>query len=250
LVSENLAREMWGSPATALGKRVRTGLNDAWREIVGVVGDVYDNGVDQKAPAIAYWPAMIDIFELDLHRVTRFGVFVIRTQRAGKESFLAEARQGIWSVDPNSPIFLTRTLKDVYDTSLTRTSFTLVLLAIAGAMALALGLVGIYGVIAYAVTQRTREIGIRMALGAQPTTLQQMFVRQGLLLAGLGAVLGLIAAAGLTRLMSSLLFRTAVLDPLTFAAVSALLIVAATLASYVPARRATELNPLEALRNE
>ena len=141
-------------------------------------------------------------------------------------------------------------MKDVYDISLARTSFPLVLLAIAGAMALVLGLVGIYGVIAYAVTQRTREIGIRMALGAQPATLQHMFVRQGLLLAGLGAALGLIAAVGLTRLMASLLFRTAVLDPLTFAAVSALLIIAATLASYLPARQATALNPLEALRAE
>jgi len=166
------------------------------------------------------------------------------------ESFLKEARQAIWSVDGNSPIFLTRTLKDVYDASMARTSFTLVLLALAGAMALVLGLVGIYGVIAYAVTARTREIGIRMALGAQPATLQHMFVRQGLLLAGLGAFLGLIAAVGLTRLMLSLLFRTAALDALTFAAVSALLIVAATLASYVPARRATALNPLEALRTE
>jgi putative ABC transport system permease protein len=250
MVSENLAREMWGSPTAALGKRVRTGLNDAWREIIGVVGDVYDNGVDQKAPAFAYWPAMLDNFELDPRHVTRNGVFVIRTQRAGKESFLKEARQAIWSVDGNSPIFLVRTLKDVYDTSMARTSFTLVLLAIAGAMALALGLVGIYGVIAYAVTARTREIGIRMAVGAQPATLQHMFIRQGLLLAGLGALLGLIAAVGMTRLMASLLFRTAALDPLTFAAVSALLIVAATLASYVPARRATGLNPLEALRTE
>jgi ABC-type antimicrobial peptide transport system permease subunit len=145
---------------------------------------------------------------------------------------------------------LVRKLKDVYDTSLARTSFTLALLAMAGAMALALGLVGIYGVIAYAVTQRTREIGIRMALGAQPAALQQIFVRQGLLLAGLGAFLGLTAAVGLTRLMSSLLFRTATLDPLTFAAVSAVLVVASTLASYFPARRATALNPLEALRTE
>jgi hypothetical protein len=241
---------MWGSPTAALGKRVRTGLNDAWREIVGVVGDVYDNGVDQKAPAIAYWPAMLDNFELDPLRVARYGVFVIRTQRAGKESLLVEARQAIWSVDPNSPIFLTRTLKDVYDTSLARTSFTLVLLAMAGAMAMALGLVGIYGVIAYGVTQRTREIGIRMALGAQPATLQHMFVREGLLLAGLGTFMGLIAAVGMTRLMSSLLFRTATLDPLTFAAVSALLVMAAILASYVPARQATVLNPLEALRTE
>ena len=134
--------------------------------------------------------------------------------------------------------------------SLARTSFTLVLLAIAGVMALLLGVVGIYGVIAYAVTQRTREIGIRMALGAQPAGLQQMFVRQGLLLAAVGAVLGLVAAAGLTRLMSSLLFKTAALDPITYAVVSAILILAAALASYFPARRATAVDPVEALRTE
>ncbi len=250
MVSENLAREMWGSPAAALGKQVRSGLNDPWREIVGVVSNVYDAGVDQKAPSIAYWPPMLDQFELDKLHVTRFGVLAVRTNRAGTESFLTQARQAIWSVDGNLPVFLVRTLQDVYDGSLARTSFTLVLLAIAGAMALVLGVVGIYGVIAYAVTQRTREIGIRMALGAEPARLQRMFVRQGLLLAALGAVLGLGAAVGLTRLMSTLLFKTAALDPLTYAAVSAILILAAALASYFPSRRATAVDPVEALRIE
>jgi ABC-type antimicrobial peptide transport system permease subunit len=131
-----------------------------------------------------------------------------------------------------------------------RTSFTLVLLAIAGVMALVLGIVGIYGVIAYGVTQRTREIGIRIALGAHPAGLQQMFVRHGLLLAGIGAALGLAAAAGLTRLMSSLLFGVAALDPVTYAGVAAILIAAAALASYFPARRATAVDPIEALRAE
>jgi ABC-type antimicrobial peptide transport system permease subunit len=131
-----------------------------------------------------------------------------------------------------------------------RTSFTLVLLAIAGVMALVLGVVGIYGVIAYAVTQRTREIGIRMALGAQPGGLRGMFVRQGMLLASIGAFLGLVAAAGLTRLMSSLLFNTATLDPATYLLVSLLLILAAALASYVPARRATSVDPVQALRTD
>jgi putative ABC transport system permease protein len=251
MVSENLAREMWGSPAAALGKQIRSGLaGDEWREIVGVVADVYDNGVDLKAPSFAYWPTMLDHFELDAVHVTRYGVFVIRTNRAGTENFLAEARKAIWSVNASVPVFRVRTLKDVYDESMARTSFTLVLLAIAGAMALVLGVVGIYGVIAYAVTQRTREIGIRMALGAQPAGLQGMFVRQGLLLAAVGAVLGLGAAAGLTRLMSSLLFKTAALDPATYAVVSGVLIIAAALASYVPARRATAVDPVEALRTE
>ena len=250
IVSENLAREMWGDPSAALGKRIREGAADPWREIVGVVGDVYDDGVQKKPPAFAYWPALMDAFYGPQGTVQRFAVFVIRTRRAGTDGFLTEARQAIWSVNSNLPVFRVRTLKDVYDASMARTSFTLVMLAIAGVMALVLGIVGIYGVIAYAVTQRTREIGIRMALGAQAAGLRQMFVRQGLLLAGIGAIIGLGAAVGLTRLMSSLLFGVAALDPLTYAGVAAILIAAAALASYVPARRATRVDPLDALRAE
>ncbi len=250
VVSENLAREMWGDPASALGKRVRRGMAEPWREIVGVAGDVYDDGAQQKPPAFAYWPAMMDAWGGDDVRVNRNGVFIVRTRRAATQSFLAEARQAIWSVNSNLPVFLVRTLQDLYDQSMARTSFTLVLLAIAGVMALVLGVVGIYGVIAYAVTQRTREIGIRMALGAQAAGLLQMFVRQGLLLAAIGAVIGLATAAGLTRLMASLLFGVAALDPLTYAGVAVLLIAAAALASYLPARRATRVDPLDALRAE
>jgi putative ABC transport system permease protein len=250
IVSENLAREMWGDPRAALGKRIREGAADPWREIVGVVGDLYDDGAQKKPPAFAYWPILMDVFYGPVGVVQRSGVLIIRTKRAATEGFLTEARQAIWSVNSNLPVFLVRTVQDLYDQSMARTSFTLVLLAIAGAMALILGIVGIYGVITYAVTQRTREIGIRMALGAQSSGLRQMFVRQGLLLAGIGAVIGLGAAAGLTRLMSSLLFGVAALDPLTYAGVAAILVVAAAVASYLPARRATRIDPLEALRAE
>jgi predicted permease len=251
IVSENLAREMWGKPSAALGKRIRSGFkNDPWKEVVGVVADVYDMGPQQKPPAFAYWPAMMEHFEGDDVRVTRFAVFAVRTKRAATESFLTEARQAIWSVDANLAVFRVQTLKDLYDLSMARTSFTLVMLAIAGGMALVLGIVGIYGVIAYAVSQRTREIGIRVALGVQASELRQMFVREGLLLAGIGAALGMIAAAGLTRLMSSLLFGITALDPLTYAMVPVFLLAAAALASYVPARRATIVNPVEALRSE
>jgi len=250
LVSDNMAREMWGSPRAALGKQIREGMKDPWREVVGVVQDVHDDGIPQKPPAMVYWPAMMDQFWGDGAHVNRFGAFVIRTNRAGSESFLNQARQAIWSVDAGLPIFLVQTLQDVYDQSMIRTSFTLVLLAIAGAMSLVLGVIGIYGVIAYAVSQRTREIGIRMALGAQPAGLQQMFVRHGLVLAGIGAVLGLTAAAGVTRLMSTLLYGINPLDPATYAAVVAVLIGASVLASYVPARRSTAVNPVEALRTE
>jgi predicted permease len=252
MVSENLAREIWGDPRAALRKRIRVGTTDAWREIVGVVEDVYDNGVQVKPPAMAYWPVLMDgwLFGGQHGFVQTVGMFAIRSNRAGTEGLLAEARRVIWSVNGKQPIFLATTMKELYDQSIARTSFTLVMLAIAGGMALVLGIVGIYGVIAYAVSQRTREIGIRIALGAQPAGLLRMYVRQGLRLAGVGAVVGLATAAGLTRLMSSLLFGVTALDPVTYAAVTALLICAAVLASYLPARRAMAIDPVEALRAE
>lgn len=250
IVSENLAKEWWGDPRAALGKHIREGPKDDWREVVGVVGDVYDNGMQEKPPSFAYWPAMMDNFWGDKVFVSRGGAFIVRTTRAGTEGLMTEARRAIWSVNGNLPVFLVRTIKDLYDQSMARASFTLVLLGIAGAMALLLGVVGIYGVIAYAVSQRTREIGIRMALGAQPAGLQGMFVRNGLLLAAIGAAMGLAAAVGVTRLMSSLLFGVTALDPITYGAVAAVVIAAAALASYVPARRATAIDPVEALRTE
>jgi predicted lysophospholipase L1 biosynthesis ABC-type transport system permease subunit len=242
---------MWGNPGAALGKRIRSGFkDDPWKDVVGVVADVHNDGPQEKPPSFAYWPAMMENFEGEALNITRFAVFAVRTKRAATQSFLTEARRAIWSVDANLPVFRVQTLKDLYDQSMARTSFTLVMLAIAGGMALLLGVVGIYGVIAYAVSQRTREIGIRVALGAQASELRQMFVRQGLLLAGIGAALGMIAAAGLTRLMSSLLFGITALDPLTYATVPVFLLAAAALASYIPARRATIVDPVEALRAE
>jgi predicted permease len=253
IVSDNLAKEFWGDPRAALGKRIRVGTTDAWREIVGVAEDVYDNGMQVKPPPIAYWPALMDgwLFGDDEHEfVTGRGMFAIRSNRTGTQGLLAEARQTIWSVNGKQPVFLTSTLEELYDQSMARTSFTLVMLAIAGGMALVLGIVGIYGMIAYAISQRTREIGIRIALGAEPVRLLRMYVRQGLLLAGVGAAVGLVAAAGVTRLMSTLLFGVKALDPVTYAAVSALLIAAAVLASYFPARRAMAIDPVEAIRAE
>jgi ABC-type antimicrobial peptide transport system permease subunit len=175
---------------------------------------------------------------------------VIRSSRAGTEGLLNEVRQTIWSVNGRQPVSFVRTLETLYDQSMAQTSFTLVMLAIAGGMALLLGIVGIYAVIAYVVSQRTREIGIRIALGAQRAVLLQVFVRQGLLLAGAGVALGLAAAAGLTHLMSSLLFGVDALDPLTYAVVSALLLVISVPASYLPARRAMGIDPVHALRGE
>jgi predicted permease len=253
IVSENLAREWWGVPSAAVGKRIReAGAADPWREIVGVVEDVYDNGMHVEPPKFAYWPALMDryIFGGEKGAAVPFGTFAIRSNRTGTEDFLAEAQQAIWSVNGRQPVFLVTTLAALYDQSMARTSFTLVILAIAAGMGLVLGIVGIYGVIAYVVSQRIREIGIRTALGAQPAGLLGMFVRQGLWLTGIGAALGLVAAAGLTRLMSALLFGVTPLDPVTFGSVSALLIASGVLASYLPARRAIAVDPIQALRAE
>ena len=153
-------------------------------------------------------------------------------------------------MNPNLPLANVRTMRQLYDKSLARTSFTLVMLAIAGAMALLLGMVGIYGVISYSVAQRTREIGIRMALGAQRGELKRMFVRHGLTLAGSGVAIGLAASAVVMRLMKSLLFGISPLDPITYAAVPAILVAAAMLATYLPARRAAQVDPSTALRTD
>ena len=250
LVSENLAREYWGSPAAALGKRIRETSTSPWREIVGVAGNEHDDGVDHKAPAVVYWPILLENFWGTPVSVRRTVAIAIRSGRTGSASFLEQVRQSIWSVDPDVPITDVRTVQEIYDRSLARTSFTLVMLSVAAVMALLLGLVGIYGVIAYSVSQRTREIGIRMALGAQQESVRHMFVLHGLLLAGVGVAFGLAAAVGLTRLMSALLFGVKPIDPLTYGVVPAILIAAALLASYIPARRATAVDPVSALRAE
>ena len=173
--------------------------------------------------------------------------FVVRSTAAGTERFLNQIRQAVWSVNSNVAV-TPRTMREVYDRSLARTTFTLVMLAIAASMALLLGVVGIYGVISYTVTQRRREIGIRAALGAQRRELSGMFVRHSLLLCGIGVVIGLAAAAAVTRLMSTLLYRITLLDPVTYAVVPVILVIATVLASYLPARRAVSVDPVEALK--
>jgi predicted permease len=253
MVSESLAREVWGSPAAALGQRLRDSppaSSDLWREIVGIVEDVHEDALYQAAPAFVYWPTMMENFGGNALASMRAVNLVIRSDEAGRESLLNGVRSAVWSVDSSMPVFLVRTMKDLYDQSMARTSFALIMLGIAAAMALALGVIGIYGVIAYIVAQRSREIGIRLALGAAPTQLKRMFVRQGLVLTAVGAGVGLVTAIALTQWMSSLLFGVERLDPATYAAVLAVLGVAAAAASYVPARRAAAVDPVETLTAE
>jgi predicted permease len=250
LVSENFAREYWHDANNALGKRIRASSTDDWREIIGVVADVHDDGVNQDAPTSVYWPVMMDRFEGQKESLRRDIAFAIRSPRAGSESFLKEVREAVWSVNPNVPLSSVHTLGHFYTESMARTSFTLVMLAVAGGMALLLGIVGIYGVIAYSVSQRTREIGIRMALGAQRQTLISMFVRHGLLLTGVGIACGLVASFAVMRLMSSLLFKVSPLDPITYSAVTIVVVITAYLACYLPSRRAATIDPVDALRAE
>jgi predicted permease len=250
MVSENLAREMWGQPSAAIGKQIRINLKEPWREVVGVVTDERDEGVDKKAPTSAYWPMLMTDFNGNDSFVGRSMTYMIRSRRTGTSGFADEVSRAVWSINPSLPLAAVRTLDAVVQTSMARTSFTLVMLGIAGAMALLLGVAGIYGVISYAVSQRTREIGIRMALGAQRGDVTRMFVRSGLGLASVGIVCGLAAAVAATRLMRTLLFEVSPIDPFTYAAVCAILAAAAVTASYIPSRRATAVNPVGALRSE
>jgi predicted permease len=250
ILSENIALELWGTPSAAIGKRIRESTATPWRTVIGVVHDSYDNGISEKKPFLVYWPSLMKNFEGDDIRLQRGISFAIRSDRAGSQQFLNALRQAVWSVDAAIPLADVNTLQYYYDKSLARTSLALMMLAIAGAMALLLGIVGIYGVISYSVTQRTREIGIRLAIGAQQHELTRMFVNHGLILSAIGVTVGLIVAFLSARFMSSLLFGVKPVDPLTYALVAIGLITCALLASYIPARRASTIDPSESLRAE
>jgi putative ABC transport system permease protein len=241
VISEDFARELAVEPAGALGKRIRPPSGqDAWREVIGVVQSVHLDGVHEQPPSSVYWP----MFGISA------GAFVIRSERVGTASLMNEVREVVRSVHGSIPIAREGTMQDLYAESLARTSFTLVMLAIAGGMALALGIIGIYGVMAYVVSQRTREIGIRSALGAEPRQLKKMFLLHGLKLSAVGVGAGLVVAVLAGRSMSSLLFGVAPMDPAAYVAAIAVIVTAAALASYLPARRAAMIDPIETLRAE
>ena len=240
LISENFAREYWGSAAAAIGKQIRESPVEPWHEVLGVVADVRQDGVDRPVPSTVYWRM------LDRRSVT----YMLRSPRAGTASFAAEIRSAVAAQSPATPVTQMRSMQEVYEGAMARTTLTLTLLGISGAMALLLAVVGIYALISYTVSQRTREIGIRMALGAEQGRVKRMFVRYGLIWASIGAVAGLAAAAPLSQLMSALLFEVKPLDPLTYVAVAGGLLCAAAVASYLPARRVTRIEPVEALRAE
>jgi putative ABC transport system permease protein len=250
VVSENLAREYWKDPSLAIGRRIRNTPDNPWRTIVGVVGDERDDGVARPAPTTVYWPMRLQKFWENDHFVQRSVAYVIRTDRAKSTTLMKEVQQAVWSVNGSLPVANFQSMDEIMSASMAQTSFALVMLGIAAAVALLLGVVGIYGVIAYVAAQRTKEIGIRIALGALPGDVTGLFLRQGLTLAGIGIAMGLVTAGFATRVMSTLLYGVGALDPATYAGVAVGLGLTALLASYVPAARAARVHPAEALRRE
>jgi ABC-type antimicrobial peptide transport system permease subunit len=183
----------------------------------------------------------------DIYQQDTFA-YAVRSNRVGAPGFLREVQQAVWSVNPNLPLAAVQTLEEIQSGSMARTSFAMVMLALAAGVALLLGIVGIYGVISYIAAQRTREIGIRMALGAQLGDVRKMFLAHGLRLTAVGILAGIAAAMATTRVLSTLLFGVGPMDPATYAVVSATLAAVALFGTYLPARRATRVDPLVALR--
>ncbi len=250
VVSENFAREYWKEPAAAIGRRIRNTPTSAWRTIIGVVGNERDDGVTRPAPGIVYWPMVVDKLWNEKVTVFRTMGYAIRSQRAGSPTLLKEVQAAVWAVNSNLPVATVQTLEEIRAESMAQTSFALVMLGIAAGVALLLGVVGIYGVISYIVAQRTREIGIRMALGAAQHDVRTLFLRHGIALTGIGLVIGIAAAAALTRLMATMLFGVTPIDWVTYVAVAGGLGGTALLASYLPAMRAARTDPAIALRYE
>jgi len=250
MVNEVFAREYWGTPAAAVGRRIRASAESPWREIAGVVGNELDLGLSSAPPAILYYPFLVKDFWTPQILAQRFLIYVIRSQRANSPGFVKEVRDALWTVDRDLPLARVRTLEEIRADSMAATSFALVMLGIAASIALLLGVIGMYGVIAYVATQRTREVGIRLALGASPQDVRRLLLHHGLRLTCLGVALGLSAALALSRTMSALLFGVPATDVATYMAACGGLAAIATLATYLPARRAAQMDPLAALRTQ
>ncbi|MCB1034299.1 MAG: ABC transporter permease [Acidobacteria bacterium] len=250
VVTENLAREYWPEPAQAIGHRIRPYPDSPWREIVGVVGNILDEGPDREAPAVVFWPMAQESFFGEGTQVQRTLAYVLRSSRVGGQGLLNEVQSAVWSSNSQLPLAGVRTLEEIVERNLSRSFFTVVMLLLAAAVALLLGAIGIYGVTSYVASQRTREIGVRMAFGARPQDVRRLVLRHGLVLASFGVLAGVAAAFGLTRLMSALLFGVSASDLPTYVVGGFAVALIALIATYLPARRAAALDPIRTLRAE
>jgi putative ABC transport system permease protein len=244
LIDETFARAHWPGESP-LGKRLKFGrlsnTEHKWMEVVGVVAHVKNYGVDEESRVEMYLPYLQS-------SVSGFTLLVRSEGDPG--ALTAGLRQAVRAVDPELPVYAIRTLREIVADRSAQRRLAVVLISVFAAVALVLAAVGIYGVMSYAVAQRTQEIGIRMALGAERQHVLQMVLRSGATMAVLGVGIGLVTAFGLARLMTSLLFQTSAADPPTFSIVPLLLAAVALLACYLPARRATRVDPMVALRYE
>ncbi|HSM60535.1 MAG TPA: ABC transporter permease, partial [Longimicrobiales bacterium] len=247
VVSRALARLLWPGES-ALGRRLRPqGVEDGWWEVVGVADDVHFESLGAEPAPLLYVPMVSG----HTAEPTPSRSFQVVLKVAGNPvSFTAAAAEALGEVDPRLPMVEPRAVEGIVRDAMAATSFTVVLLGIAAAIALVLGTVGIYGVISYVVSRRTAEIGVRMALGAPAARVLREVVGQGATLASAGIAVGLLGAWGVSRVLSSLLYGVTATDPLTFAGTAALLVLVALLASWIPARRASRIDPVEALRAE
>jgi hypothetical protein len=252
ILTGDLALEYWGSPQEAIGKRVKESGDPTapWKEIVGVVQEVRDDGPGLPPVKMVYWPLKIRDFHGRDTYVRSSVYLTVRSSRIGTPGFVLDLREAVQSVTSDIPLARVMTMQEIAADSTARTTFTLIILAVAAIVALLLGMVGIYGVASYAVSFRTREIGIRMALGADVSHVRGLVLRQGLTLAVAGIVTGLVVSLGLTRLMEGLLYGVQPTDPISLVVVTILLLTTVTAANLVPARRATRIDPAQILNND
>lgn len=248
LVSMGFAEKYWDSPEAAIGKRISVGPGTPWREIVGVVGNVHARGLDREPWPTVYWPMAVANLWGNPIFLSRTQVYSVRTDAADPQQLVDQVRDAVWSVNSNLPLAGVRTLKEIFDSAASRISFTMVLLSISAGLALLLGIVGLYGVISYSVSLRTRELGLRIAIGARGKDVMAMVLSQGLRCAAIGVAIGIVAAVGMTRLMTSILYGVSPTDPATYGVVAIILVVVTLFASYIPARRASSVDPIIALR--
>jgi len=240
VINETMAKRFFPNE-DPIGKRLDISGPTFFREIVGIVGDVKQTGLKISVPPQVYEPI--------LQKPSNAFYIVARTP--GDPERLADAlRRVVQSVDKDQPIFNVRTMETMVSRSVTQDRFAVFVLGLFAALAVMLALIGVYGIIAYTVGRRRREVGLRIALGAQPSGVKAMFLRRGLVLTVTGAVIGLAGAVGLSRFLSALLFDVRPLDPTAYVAAGTVLLVAAAVASYIPARRAARVDPMEALRSE
>jgi predicted permease len=246
VISQTLAQTFWPNE-TAVGRQIRNQGNDFSWEVVGVAGNVRFDDVEDEPMALAYFPVLSGAPE---EVVPSLSMDVVVRVAGDPLDAIAGTRDALRAVDPRLPMINPRTVEAVVEQSMASTSFTVVLLGIAAGIALLLGTVGIYGVISYIVTRRTQEIGLRMALGAPADVVLRSVVGQGMRLTGIGLALGLLGAWGLSRVLASLLYGVTATDPVTFGGTALLLGVVSLMATWIPARRAALIDPVEALRSE